>query len=153
VRCVTVAFGAWDWHANREGTIAKLSQKYLPVYDHALSVFLEDLDERGLLETTTVVVWGEFGRTPKINAKGGRDHWDRTQSVLVAGGGIQGGRVIGETDSVGGEPADRAVHVQEVFATMYQNVGIDAKATTVTDLSGRPHFLVDGTYGPIAELL
>ena len=71
-RCVTVAFGAWDWHANREGTIEYLSKKYLPVFDHAVSVFLNDLDERGLLETTTVIAWGEFGRTPKINPKGGR---------------------------------------------------------------------------------
>ncbi|NNE90624.1 MAG: DUF1501 domain-containing protein [Verrucomicrobiales bacterium] len=153
VRCVTVAFGAWDWHANREGTIEKLSKKYLPVFDAALATFLEDLDERGLLETTTVIVWGEFGRTPKINPKGGRDHWPKTQSVLIAGGGIQGGRVIGETDSVGGEPVERPVHVQEVFATLYQNCGIDPKTEMVTDLSGRPHFLVDGNYGPVSELL
>lgn len=153
VRCVTVAFGAWDWHANREGTIAKLSKKYLPVFDHAMSVFLEDLDQRGLLETTTVVVWGEFGRTPRINAKGGRDHWPNTQSILIAGGGVQGGRVIGETDSHGGEPVDRPVHVQEVFATMYRNVGIDPDKTTITDLSGRPQYLVEAGRGPIAELL
>ena len=153
VRCVTVAFGAWDWHANREGTIAKLSRKYLPVFDHALSVFLEDLDERGLLESTTVIVWGEFGRTPKINPKGGRDHWPNTQSVLIAGGGIQGGRVIGETDSIGGDPSDRPVHVQEVFATLYQNCGIDAKNATIPDLSGRPQYIVDGNYSPISELL
>lgn len=153
VRCVTIAFGAWDWHANREGTIEQLSRKYLPVYDAALSTFLEDLDERGLLETTTVIVWGEFGRTPKINAKGGRDHWDKTQSVLIAGGGVQGGRVIGETDSSGGEPVERPVHVQEVFATLYQNCGLDPKSDMVTDLTGRPHFLVDGNYGVIEELL
>ncbi|MCA9023417.1 MAG: DUF1501 domain-containing protein, partial [Planctomycetaceae bacterium] len=73
VRCVSVAFGAWDWHANREGSIEYLSRKYLPVFDHALAVFLQDLEERGLLEKTTVIVWGEFGRTPRINAKGGRD--------------------------------------------------------------------------------
>jgi len=153
VRCVTIAFGAWDWHANREGTIEYLSKKYLPVFDHTLAVFIEDLHERGLLETTSVVVWGEFGRTPRINAKGGRDHWPNTQSVLVAGGGIQGGRVIGKTDSQGGRPVERPVHVQEVFATLYQNCGIDVNNATIPDLTGRPQYLVDHGRQPIAELL
>lgn len=152
VRCVNVAFGAWDWHANREGTIEFLSKKYLPVFDHAISVFLEDLHERGLLERTTVVVWGEFGRTPKINAKGGRDHWPNTQSVLLAGGGIQGGRIIGQTDKTGGNPKDRPVHVHEVYATMYRNIGIDANKITINDLNGRPRYLVDDNRQPIREL-
>ena len=153
VRCVTVAFGAWDWHANREGTIAKLAKKYLPVFDHALAVFLEDLHQRGLLETTTVVVWGEFGRTPRINAKGGRDHWPNTQSILLAGGCVQGGRVIGETDSHGGDPVDRPVHVQEVFATLYRTCGIDVNGATIEDFNGRPQYLVDNGRQPIAELI
>jgi len=152
VRCVTLAFGAWDWHANREGTIEFLSRKYLPVFDQALAVFLEDLDERGLLETTTVIVWGEFGRTPRINAKGGRDHWPGTQSVVLAGGGIQGGHVVGETDAVGGVPAARPVHVQEVFATLYHNLGIDTNNVKILDLSGRPRYLVDNNHQRIDEL-
>ena len=152
VRCVSVAFGAWDWHANREGTIEYLSKKYLPVFDHALSVFLQDLDQRGLLETTTVVVWGEFGRTPRINAKGGRDHWPGTQSVLIAGGGVQGGHIIGETDSIGGVPVDRPVHVQEVFATLYRNIGLDVNRVGIPDLNGRPRYLVDDNRQPIDEL-
>ncbi len=152
VRCVTVAFGAWDWHANREGTIEYLSQKYLPVFDHALAVLLEDLDERGLLERVSVVVWGEFGRTPRINAKGGRDHWPATQSILLAGGGMQGGQVIGATDRHGGAPADRPVHVQEVFATLYRNLGIDVNTVKIPDLSGRPRYLVDDNRQPIQEL-
>ena len=151
-RCVTVAFGAWDWHANREGPIDVLSKKYLPVFDHAMSVFLQDLDERGLLESVMIVVWGEFGRTPRINAKGGRDHWPATQSVLMAGGGIQGGRVIGQTDKIGGHPIDRPVHVQEVFATLYRHVGIDVNTTTLTDLSGRPRFLVEANRQPVDDL-
>jgi hypothetical protein len=153
VRCVTLAFGAWDWHANREGTIEYLSKKYLPVFDHSLSVFLNDLDERGLLESTTIVVWGEFGRTPRINAKGGRDHWPGTQSVLLAGGGIQGGRVVGETDRVGGVPETRPVHVQEVFATLYHNLGIGINTVKINDLNGRPRYLVDNNCQPISELL
>jgi len=153
VRCVTVAFGAWDWHANREGPIDQLARKYLPVFDHALATFIEDLHQRGLLDSTSIVVWGEFGRTPRINAKGGRDHWPNTQSVLVAGGGIQGGRVIGRTDAEGGSPVERPVHVQEVFATLYHNCGIDVNTATVPDLSGRPQYLVDHGRQPIAELL
>ena len=152
VRVVTVAFGAWDWHANREGTIEYLSNRYLPVYDHALSTFLQDLDERGLLETTSVVVWGEFGRTPRINAKGGRDHWPSTQSVLLAGGGMKPGQVIGTTDSQGGVPADRPVHVQEIFATLYATLGIDVNAIKINDLNGRPRYLVDENRQPIPEL-
>ncbi|MEO1979631.1 MAG: DUF1501 domain-containing protein [Fuerstiella sp.] len=152
VRCVTVAFGAWDWHANREGSIEYLSRKYLPVYDHALSTFLQDLDERGLLQTTSVVVWGEFGRTPRINAKGGRDHWAETQSVLLAGGGMSGGMVIGQTDKDGGRPVERPVHVQEVFSTLYRTVGIDVNNTKINDLNGRPRYLVDENRQPIPEL-
>ena len=153
VRCVTVAFGAWDWHAGREGTIEKLSKKYLPVFDHTLSVFLDDLEQRGLLDEVMVVVWGEFGRTPRINAKGGRDHWPETQSVLVAGGGIQGGQIIGETDSIGARPAKRPIHVQEVFATMYHKLGIDVNAVKSPDFSGRPRYLVDENRQPVRELL
>jgi uncharacterized protein (DUF1501 family) len=153
VRCVTVAFGAWDWHGtDREGTIEHHAKKYLPVFDHALSVFLTDLEERGLLERVSVVVWGEFGRTPRINRIGGRDHWPTTQSILLAGGGIQGGRVIGKTDGTGARPVDRPVHVQEVFATLYRNMGIDVNTVTIPDLNGRPRFLVDENRQPIGEL-
>ena len=152
VRCVTVAFGAWDWHANREGTIEYLS-KYLPVFDRALAVFLQDLDQRGLLSTTTVIVWGEFGRTPRINAKGGRDHWPGTQSVLLAGGGIQGGRILGQTDRHGGVPVERPVHVQEVFATLYRNLGIETDRVKIPDLNGRPRYLVEANRQAIGELL
>ncbi|REK15611.1 MAG: DUF1501 domain-containing protein [Planctomycetota bacterium] len=152
VRVVSVAFGAWDWHANREGSIEHLAKKYLPVFDHAIDTLLDDLHQRGLSEHVSVVVWGEFGRTPRINAKGGRDHWPGTQSVLLAGGGMQGGRIIGETDKSGGEPADRPVHVQEVFATLYRNLGIDVNTVKIPDLSGRPRYLVDDNRQPIAEL-
>ena len=119
-----------------------------------LHPFLPDvlLEERGLLETTTVIAWGEFGRTPKINAKGGRDHWPGTQSVLLAGGGIQGGRIIGETDKIGSVPSSRPVHVQEIFATLYNNLGIDVNSDTVNDFNGRPRFLVTGGSQPIPEL-
>jgi hypothetical protein len=153
VRCVTVAFGAWDWHANREGPIDQLSRKYLPVFDHAIATFLQDLDERGLLETTSVVVWGEFGRTPRINAKGGRDHWPSTQSVLLAGGGLRSGQILGETDRTGGVPISRPIHVQEVFATLYHSLGIDVNAIKIPDFNGRPRYLVDENRQPIPDLI
>ena len=153
VRVVTVAFGAWDWHSNREGPLEQLAKKYLPVFDHTLATFLQDLENRGLLETTAVVVLGEFGRTPRINAKGGRDHWAETQSILLAGGGIKGGRVIGETDKDGGQPIQRPVHIQEVFATLYGTLGIDANTVKIEDLQGRPRYLVDENRQPISELL
>ncbi|MCA9022188.1 MAG: DUF1501 domain-containing protein, partial [Planctomycetaceae bacterium] len=88
----------------------------------------------------------------RINAKGGRDHWPGTQSVLLAGGGIQGGRVVGQTDRVGGVPLDRPVHVQEIFASLYQNLGIDISTAQITDLSGRPRYLVDDDKQPVHEL-
>lgn len=153
VRCVTVAFGAWDWHGNRGGPIETLSRTYLPAFDHAISVLLQDLDQRDLLPHVTVVVWGEFGRTPRINSTGGRDHWPATQSVLLAGGGMPGGVVLGETDRDGAEPIRRPVHVQEVFATLYRNLGIDVATVQVSDFNGRPHYLVDQGRRPIAELL
>lgn len=152
VRVVTIAFGAWDWHSNREGPLEQLARKYLPVFDHTLSTFLQDLDERGLLETTSVVVWGEFGRTPRINAKGGRDHWAETQSILLAGGGMHGGLTLGETDKDGGRPVERPVHVQEVFATLYRTLGIDVNSVKINDMQGRPRYLVDENRQPITEL-
>ena len=153
VRCVTVAFGAWDWHGNRGGPVSKLGPQDLPVFDHAIATLLEDLDQRGLTDDVTIVAWGEFGRTPRINAKGGRDHWTKTSCAFLAGGGMRTGQVIGETDSHAAEPARRPVHIQEVFATLYANLGIDVKTATVTDLHGRPHYLVDEDRQPIAELV
>jgi len=153
VRCVTVAFGAWDWHSNREGTIEYLSNRYLPNFDRAISVLLTDLEQRGLSEQVQVIVWGEFGRTPRINAKGGRDHWERTQSILMAGGNVAGGRTIGRTDRQGGVPIERPVHVQEVFATMYQHLGLDVNAVKIPDLNGRPRYLVDDNRQPVRELI
>ena len=89
-----------------------------------------------MLEDVTVVVWGEFGRTPKINGNAGRDHWSRVMSVLLAGGGMKTGQVVGASDPKGGEPADRPVYLGEVMATLYQNLGIDASKQQLTDLSG-----------------
>ena len=147
-RVVTVAFGFWDYHSNN----FKIAREDMPMLDQGVSALVQDLHDRGLEQDVSVIVWGEFGRTPTINKDGGRDHWPRVSCALLAGGGMKTGQVIGATDRLGGEASERPVHFQEVFATLYHNMGIDVNKATVTDLSGRPHFLVDG-HQPMRELI
>ncbi len=146
-RCVTLNFGRWDFHSNNVGGM----RSHAPLFDQGLAALIGDLDERGMLDDVSVVAWGEFGRTPIINKNAGRDHWPRVGGALVAGGGINAGQVIGATDKQAGEATERPVHYGEVHATLYKNLGIDPNRTTITDLTGRPHYLVDG-YRPIPEL-
>ncbi len=120
--------------------------------DQGLAALLDDLHERGLERDVSVVVWGEFGRTPTINKDAGRDHWPRVSCGLLAGGGLRTGQVIGATDKTGGEPKDRPVQFSEVFATLYHALGINANRVTMNDLAGRPQYLVDYAE-PIAELI
>ena len=103
-----------------------------------------------MLDSTMVIAWGEFGRTPKVNATGGRDHWPGVFSAAVAGGGIRGGRVVGASDSIGGEPGDNPKSPQDVLATMYRHLGIDVTAQ-YEDHTGRPHPVL-GSGTPIDEL-
>ncbi len=121
--------------------------------DQGVSALVEDLHQRGLDKDVSVCVWGEFGRTPKINKSVGRDHWPRVSCALLAGGGMRTGQVIGATDRLGGEATERPVHFQDVLATLYHNVGIDVSTTTLADLSGRPQYLVDQEYQPMPELV
>jgi hypothetical protein len=100
----------------------------------------------------SVVVWSEFGRTPKINVNAGRGHWPQVACALLAGGGMHTGQVIGSTNRLWEYAKDRPVTFQEVFATLYHNLGIDTETATIPDLSGRPQFVVDGAK-PIKELL
>jgi len=111
------------------------------------------LHERGLDKDVSVVVWGEFGRTPRLNGMNSRDHWPRVNFALLAGGGMRTGQVIGASDRVGGEIVDRPVKFQEVFATLYHNIGIDVRTATVQDIQGRPQYLVDSGIQPIRELV
>ena len=122
-------------------------------FDQAITALIDDLHQRGMADDVTVLAWGEFGRTPKINPQGGRDHWPRVSNALLACGGMKTGQVIGSTDRLGGEAEDRPVHFQEMFATLYHNLGIDAQQTTLPDLTGRPQFLVDSNHQPISEVL
>ncbi|MDA1051017.1 MAG: DUF1501 domain-containing protein [Planctomycetota bacterium] len=147
-RCVTMNFGKYDWHMEnfRE---AKLT---LPLLDQGVAALIEDLYERGLDRDVTVIVWGEFGRSPKINVNGGRDHWPNVMSALLAGGGLRMGQVIGSTDRLGEEAKDRPIRFQEVFATLYHALGIDLERTLFNDLSGRPQYLLDHR-APISELI
>jgi uncharacterized protein (DUF1501 family) len=142
----------WDCHGARPfSTLDDYSRDLLPTLDRALSALLEDLERRGLLETTMVVATGEFGRTPKLNHNGGRDHWPGVWSTLVAGGGTRTGQVIGSSDPQGGAPADRAVTPTALLATMYHSLGIDpGHSLTLADGSRMP--LVEGI-GPVAEML
>ena len=152
-RVVTVNYSKWDWHGASYGTIFNRQREDHPVFDKALSALLQDLHDRGLDKDVTVGVWGEFGRTPKINKGVGRDHWPRVAFALLSGGGMNNGQVIGATDRLAGEPTDRPVRFGELFATLYHNLGIDVETATVTDLQGRPHYLVADGARPMRELV
>ncbi|MEO1999781.1 MAG: DUF1501 domain-containing protein [Planctomycetaceae bacterium] len=160
VRCVTLAFSQWplermsrggfnwDWHKDNFKNV----RDTLPMLDAGLSALITDLAERGLDQDVSVIVWGEFGRTPKINGNAGRDHWPQANSAVLAGGGMQTGQFVGSTNRLGEVPEDRPVHYRDVFATLYHNLGIDSRNMTLTDLRGRPHYLIDSR-NPIEELV
>jgi hypothetical protein len=153
VRVVTLAYGRWDWHGRPHGTNFENARDHLPIFDQGISALLDDLRERGMDRDTTVLVWGEFGRTPTINKNGGRDHWPQVGCAMLAGGGIRTGLVVGATNKLGEYATERPVHFQEVFATLYHNLGLDPQSTTLPDRSGRPMYLVDPIYPPIRELV
>ena len=148
-RCVTLAFSRWDHHGRNFPQL----REDIPLLDQGLSALLEDLYSRGLDKDVSVIVWGEFGRTPTINKDGGRDHWPRVSCAVLAGGGMKTGQVIGATDRQAGECTHRPVQFGEVFATLYHNLGIDTSKVTIPDLSGRPQYLVDNNAQPLKELV
>ena len=152
-RVVTLNYSKWDWHGGAGNSIFKREAEDFPVFDKCVSALVEDLHTRGLAGDCTVVVMGEFGRTPKISAIVGRDHWPQVNCALLAGGGMPTGQVIGATDRIGGEAVARPVTFGELYATLYRNLGIDVGRTTVNDLEGRPQFLVDDNAQPLKELL
>jgi len=148
-RCVTIGFSRWDWH----GSNFKRAREDFPLLDQGVTSLVQDLHDRGLDKDVSVIVWGEFGRTPVINKNAGRDHWPKVSNALIAGGGMRAGQIIGSTTRDGGEADDRPVTFQEVFATLYHSVGIDVSSATVNDLNGRPRYLVDQRYKPMPELV
>jgi hypothetical protein len=152
-RVVTVNYSKWDWHGGSYNTIFNREREDFPVFDKAITALVEDLHSRGLDKDVSVLVWGEFGRTPKISKQVGRDHWPRVAMALLAGGGMPMGQVIGATDRLGGEAVSRPVSFAEVFSTLYHNLGINANSSTVRDAQGRPRYLVDRDAQPIPELI
>jgi hypothetical protein len=152
-RVVTLNYSKWDWHGGANNSIFKREAEDFPVFDQCVSALVEDLHQRGLDQDCTVVVLGEFGRTPKISAQVGRDHWPQVNCALLAGGGMRTGQVIGATDRIAGEAVARPVTFGELYATLYRNLGIDVDRTTIQDLNGRPQYLVEDQAQPIRELL
>ena len=148
VRLVSIQFGGWDTHRDN---FNRLKDNNLPNLDDGLAGLFQALEAKGLLETTAVFVTGEFGRTPKINQRGGRDHYPRAMFCLLAGGGMEGGQVIGASDAKGEGPRDRVISPDDVAATFYHTLGIDHTKEYHTP-TGRPVMIV--RHGqPIPELL
>ena len=147
VRVVSLSYGRWDSHGENFALVRDHGAKL----DQALSALIDDLAARGMLDDVTIAVWGEFGRTPKINPQAGRDHWPQVSSAVLIGGGLRTGQVIGATNRLGEHATERPVHMQEITATLYHALGIDTARTTLVDMTGRPQYLVEKL--PIAELV
>jgi hypothetical protein len=151
-RVVSMNFSRWDWHGP-DGKNFVQSRQDFPLLDRAVAALVTDLHDRGLDQDVSVVVWGEFGRTPKLNKDASRDHWPQVSCALMAGGGMKTGQAIGATNRLGEYPAKRPVTFQEVFATLYTNIGLDLGKVREFDPNGRPQYLVEPGVVPIRELL
>ncbi len=148
VRCVSISLSDFDTHSNNFGRMRQL----LPILDCGLCSLVADLEERGMLDDVTIVVWGEFGRTPRIDPKtAGRHHWPQVGPCILAGGGMKVGQVIGATDRTASLAVARPVTYKDIFAQLYANLGIDARRTSLTDPQGRPQHLLDQGE-PLSEL-
>ncbi len=147
VGCVTLSIGGWDTHGDNFKTL----KRQLPQVDRGIANLIQDLHDRGLDQDVITIMWGEFGRTPKVNNSAGRDHWAPVMSALIAGGGLRMGQMVGSSTAKGERPKDRPCTVQNVLATIYLAMGIDP-AMTFTNGSGRPVHLLDDRE-PIRELL
>jgi hypothetical protein len=148
VRVVTLNWGSWDTH----GDNFRALKQQLPKLDRGFSALINDIHERGLQNDIAVVLWGEFGRTPRVNNGAGRDHWPRVAMGVLAGGGMRTGQVIGSSTRLAEDPADRPVYLQEVFATLYQILGVDPHTTQITDSAGRPQYILERR-DPVPELI
>ena len=151
-RVVTMNFSRWDWHGP-DGKNFVQGRKDMPLLDRAICALVGDLHERGLDKDVSVVVWGEFGRTPKINKDAGRDHWPQVSCALLAGGGMRTGQVIGATNRLGEHAVKRPTTHQEVFATLFRNLGVNLSQVREFDLNNRPQYPVEAGTEPIRELV
>ena len=147
VRCVTLSYGRWDSHGQNFALVRDHGAKL----DQCLSALIEDLDQRGMLNDVTVIAWGEFGRTPRINNGAGRDHWAPVSCAFMAGGGMRTGQAIGATNRLGEYAVARPVYHGEILATIYKNLGLDPAHVFVNDPTGRPQHLADRA--PMRELV
>lgn len=146
-RCVTLSFGRWDSHGKNFDLVRDHGAKL----DQALTALVEDLDARGMLPDVTVVAWGEFGRTPRINKDAGRDHWPQVSCAILAGGGIKTGQAVGATNRLGEYAVSRPVTFGDMFATLFRSMGIDPDNASILDPTGRPQHLAEGK--PVRELV
>ena len=151
-RFVALNYSRWDWHGG-DGMNYPRSREEFPLLDQGLSALVTDLHERGMDRDVSVVVWGEFGRTPKINNNNSRDHWPKVSCAMLAGGGMRTGQVIGATNRLGEHAVDRPVKFQEVFATLYKCAGLDVGKIRIFDNAGTPQYLVDPGIEPMRELV
>ncbi len=151
-RFVSMNYSRWDWHGG-DGMNYPKCREECPLLDQGLSALVTDLHDRGLERDVAIVVWGEFGRTPKINGMNSRDHWPQANTAVLAGGGMRTGQAVGSTNRYGEQPEIRPVKFQEVFATLYKCAGIDVENTRVFDPSGVPQYLVDPANRPLHELV
>jgi len=147
-RVVTVAYGFWDTH----GQNFRHLKRHLPLFDQGISALIEDVYARGLDRDVTVLVWGEFGRTPKINKDVGRDHWARVNGALFAGGGLKVGQVIGSTDAIAATAKDDPIPYPNVLATVYHTLGMDPHGM-VYDIAGRPNPILPSSTQVIGKLI
>ena len=144
---MTLSYGGWDTH----GANFKTLRKQLPELDRGIANLIQDLHDRGLGNDVVTIMWGEFGRTPKINMNAGRDHWSPVMSALIAGGGLKMGQAVGVSTARGERPKDRPYTASQVLSTVYRAVGIDP-AHTFTNGNGRPMYILDDRE-PVTELL
>jgi hypothetical protein len=145
--CVTLSIGGWDTHGQNFKTLAR----QLPMVDRGVANLIQDLHDRGMQNDVVTVMWGEFGRTPKINMNAGRDHWPQVMSAMIAGGGLKMGQAVGASTARGERPKDRPYPVQRVLATLYRAMGIDP-AKTFNNGAGRPMYILDDRE-PVSELV
>jgi hypothetical protein len=138
VGCVTLSIGGWDTHGQNFTTL----KRQLPKVDQGIANLIQDLHDRGMADDVVTVMWGEFGRTPKVNASAGRDHWSPVMGALIAGGGLRMGQAVGATTAKGERPKDRPVTVPQLLSTIYRQLGIDP-AITFPNGAGRPMYVLD----------
>jgi hypothetical protein len=151
-RVVTLNFTRWDWHGG-DGKNFVQGKKDMPLLDRGVTALVNDLHDRGLDKDVTVLVWGEFGRTPRLNNMASRDHWPQLSTCLLAGGGMRTGQAIGASNRLGEYAVERPITHQNVFATLYHNLGIDLNPVREFDPNGRPQYPIEPGTPAIRELV